>query len=524
MVNEAVAELKGEPSRASRPRSSSTCPLDANLPPDYVRQGGAAARGLPAAGRGHHRRRGRRHPRRVGGPLRPGARGGPPLLDVARLRAECHRLGIREINVTKGPAFGGPACTARVSPLTAQDQPGDPPQPPVQGRGLQGGRPSWSCSRSPRRPTSPAPWSTSSASSCPPAEDSTPPWAAPPRMLPIGRLRHHIASSVRAPSRRPPPHAGRPGRARRLRHRDAAGRHGRPDEISRDTLQLGPRGRSGPGRGDPLGDQPHEAVKGTWSAATTAQLLGRPRIRYELLGLALKANHITVSQSDRTSAEQSLCSRRHHDPADRLPGPAGLPEGLPHLPDRARRARQRLPEVPGRRRQRRPQEVRDAEGVPPRPARGAVLPGRHGHGPVDRQHDPAAGGRRPVLRDRGGRSTVPRAGRQAVPALVGPAEGGHEREERQRARALQQPVGRPVRRADPRAPDRHLRRGVGPPQAADHDQATAGRGPEAAGLGRGVGGPAVRTWARQSGTVVPPKGPSSATSTSSVPAGSSTSG
>jgi transcription-repair coupling factor (superfamily II helicase) len=40
------------------------------------------------------------------------------LLDVARLRAEAHRLGAREINVTKGPAFGGPAWTARVSPLT----------------------------------------------------------------------------------------------------------------------------------------------------------------------------------------------------------------------------------------------------------------------------------------------------------------------------------------------------------------------------------------------------------------------
>ena len=39
------------------------------------------------------------------------------LLDVARLRAEAHRLGVREINVTKGPAFGGPAWTARISPL-----------------------------------------------------------------------------------------------------------------------------------------------------------------------------------------------------------------------------------------------------------------------------------------------------------------------------------------------------------------------------------------------------------------------
>ncbi len=36
---------------------------------------------------------------------------------MARLRAECVRLGIREVNVTKGPAFGGPAYTARLSPL-----------------------------------------------------------------------------------------------------------------------------------------------------------------------------------------------------------------------------------------------------------------------------------------------------------------------------------------------------------------------------------------------------------------------
>ena len=39
------------------------------------------------------------------------------LLEVARLRAECVRLGLREVNVTKGPAFGGPAYTARLSPI-----------------------------------------------------------------------------------------------------------------------------------------------------------------------------------------------------------------------------------------------------------------------------------------------------------------------------------------------------------------------------------------------------------------------
>jgi transcription-repair coupling factor (superfamily II helicase) len=39
------------------------------------------------------------------------------LLDVARLRAECVRVGLREINVSKGPGFGGPAYIVRLSPL-----------------------------------------------------------------------------------------------------------------------------------------------------------------------------------------------------------------------------------------------------------------------------------------------------------------------------------------------------------------------------------------------------------------------
>ena len=39
------------------------------------------------------------------------------LLEVARLRAECVRTGIREINVSKGPGFGGPAYIVRLSPV-----------------------------------------------------------------------------------------------------------------------------------------------------------------------------------------------------------------------------------------------------------------------------------------------------------------------------------------------------------------------------------------------------------------------
>ena len=77
MVAEAVAELKGEPRPRRRPRSSSTCPVDAHLPADYVERGGPPPRGLPPAGR-------RARPtaevddiaRRVARPLRPAAAGG----------------------------------------------------------------------------------------------------------------------------------------------------------------------------------------------------------------------------------------------------------------------------------------------------------------------------------------------------------------------------------------------------------------------------------------------------------------
>ncbi len=50
---------------------------DRRLPPGRLRhQGGAAARGVPPPRRGHERVRGRRHPHRVGGPLRPAPRTG----------------------------------------------------------------------------------------------------------------------------------------------------------------------------------------------------------------------------------------------------------------------------------------------------------------------------------------------------------------------------------------------------------------------------------------------------------------
>jgi hypothetical protein len=78
-------------------------------------------------------------------------------------------------------------------------------------------------------------------------------------------------------------------------------------EISRSTLRSDLEAEAARAEAIHSEDSPAKSVDHTWSAAAAAELLGR-RIRYELLGLALKANNLTVSQSDRTSAEQSLCS------------------------------------------------------------------------------------------------------------------------------------------------------------------------------------------------------------------------
>jgi transcription-repair coupling factor (superfamily II helicase) len=116
MVNEAVAELKGEPRREPA-EIKLDLPIDANLPKDYVAREDLrleAYRRLAAV----------TTPAEVDdirvewedryGPVPPAA---AALLDVGRLRAECVRTGVREINVSKGPGFGGPAYIVRLSPL-----------------------------------------------------------------------------------------------------------------------------------------------------------------------------------------------------------------------------------------------------------------------------------------------------------------------------------------------------------------------------------------------------------------------
>ena len=101
MVTEAVAELKGE-SRASRPRSSSTCRSTPTCRRDYVDAEELRLEAYRRLAAVTDRRRGRRHPRRVGGPLRAAAaarrgaaRRGPP---AGRVRPPRHH----EVTVSGG--------------------------------------------------------------------------------------------------------------------------------------------------------------------------------------------------------------------------------------------------------------------------------------------------------------------------------------------------------------------------------------------------------------------------------------
>jgi transcription-repair coupling factor (superfamily II helicase) len=116
MVHEAVQELKGEPVREPA-EIKLDLPLDAHLSADYVPKEELrleAYRRLAEVTSDSQVDDIRAEWEDRFGPVPEEA---CRLLDVARLRAEAHRLGVREINVTKGPAFGGPAWTARVSPL-----------------------------------------------------------------------------------------------------------------------------------------------------------------------------------------------------------------------------------------------------------------------------------------------------------------------------------------------------------------------------------------------------------------------
>jgi transcription-repair coupling factor (superfamily II helicase) len=121
MVNEAVAELKGEP--ITEPAEIKIeLPLDANLPKDYVSKEELrleAYRRLAAVTTLEEVEDIRTEWLDRYGPVPPAAEA---LLAVAQLRAECARTGVTEVTVVKGSGgsagFGGPKFTARISPLT----------------------------------------------------------------------------------------------------------------------------------------------------------------------------------------------------------------------------------------------------------------------------------------------------------------------------------------------------------------------------------------------------------------------
>ncbi len=116
MVNEVVAELKGEPVQEPA-EIKLDLPLDAHLPKDYVPREDLrleAYRRLAAVATEAEVDDIRNEWQDRYGPV-PVPAGA--LLDVARLRAECARIGIREVNVGKGPGFGKPAYVVRLSPV-----------------------------------------------------------------------------------------------------------------------------------------------------------------------------------------------------------------------------------------------------------------------------------------------------------------------------------------------------------------------------------------------------------------------
>jgi transcription-repair coupling factor (superfamily II helicase) len=116
MVSEAVAELKGEPVRPPA-EIKLDVPLDAHLPRDYVAREELrleAYRRLAAVTSEAEVDDIRVEWEDRYGPLPQPALA---LLEVARLRAECARLGIREVVVARGGGITGTGSTARIAPL-----------------------------------------------------------------------------------------------------------------------------------------------------------------------------------------------------------------------------------------------------------------------------------------------------------------------------------------------------------------------------------------------------------------------
>jgi transcription-repair coupling factor (superfamily II helicase) len=117
MVNEAIHDLNGE-KKAIPAEITIELPLDANLPETYVDR--------PDARLDAYRRLAEVTAQsdvddiekewldRFGPLPEPAQR----LVEIARLRAECVRVGIAEITVGRSTGFGGPPLVAKISPIT----------------------------------------------------------------------------------------------------------------------------------------------------------------------------------------------------------------------------------------------------------------------------------------------------------------------------------------------------------------------------------------------------------------------
>jgi transcription-repair coupling factor (superfamily II helicase) len=116
MVSEVVAELKGEPVREPA-EIKLDLPFDANLPKDYVAKEELrleAYRRLAMVTTDQEVEDIKAEWEDRYGPVPEAAEA---LLDVARLRAECARIGLREVTVVKTTGFGAAVWTARLAPV-----------------------------------------------------------------------------------------------------------------------------------------------------------------------------------------------------------------------------------------------------------------------------------------------------------------------------------------------------------------------------------------------------------------------
>ncbi len=116
MVTEAVAQLNGEEVKPPV-EVKLDLPFDAHLPEDYVPSGSSrleAYRRLAAVTSDAEVDDIEAEWKDRYGPVPPAAE---KLIEVARLRAECSRIGITEVVLVKGSGFGGPEYIAKMGPV-----------------------------------------------------------------------------------------------------------------------------------------------------------------------------------------------------------------------------------------------------------------------------------------------------------------------------------------------------------------------------------------------------------------------